>query len=131
MSCSSNEYKTAERNLDALLATLRQITDIPKTPTVVVKNKDGSISVYHVHNDHLCGLTMTELYSDDFKILDDIASTTTSTTYTQSMLEDDIPALKKCIKHAKNPLEKRRYEQLLNKAYKNEKKEKNELRRKT
>lgn len=39
----------------------------------------------------------------------------------QTTFEYDIPTLKKYIKHAKTPLEKRRYEKMLNSAYKQRK----------
>lgn len=86
----------------------------------VINKCDSNLTLYHEHREYEHGLTEL-LHSDDFKILDDISHVTTYATYTQSMLENDISALKKRIKHAKNPLEKKRYEQLLNKAYKKKK----------
>lgn len=41
------------------------------------------------------------------------------------LLEDDIKALKKRIKYAKNPMERKAYEKQLNSAYKERKKKKN------
>lgn len=82
----------------------------------LITTEDGSYGVWVTKDGYVLAIDKSKYYSTSMEII--------KPTNPENYLENDIEALKKRIKHSKNPMEKKSYERQLNLAYKKRKQKK-------
>lgn len=82
----------------------------------LITTEDGSEGVWVTKDGYVLVIDKSKYYPTSMEII--------KPTNPENYLENDIEALKKKIKHSKNPMEKKSYERQLNLAYKKRKQKK-------